>query len=314
MKKFFKTIKLIFNIILIILACIIITKLWKIYKINDFDEFIKAEYVQGVSEFVRDEEVRYSEANSYKIISEEFNEALIYKNIKTEKETPYRVSAMVKYENVQNETENTEAGVNIGIMDTIEKSKSYIGTSNGWQKISFEFNSKNRENVDLVFRLGSYEDNSKGTVWFSDFQIEKGEQETDSNWNFAFFIINNIDVEIEENGIKKQVKMELSKSETQLLKDNLERFAKSMKDLSGNLMTATYKLYDINTPITSITYSEEHGYYITAKDVKNITDPYVENEEFDHIFVAYKLGEELHKEKISDGGDWIGLRRNGIWK
>lgn len=78
-------------------------------------------------------------------------------------------------------------------------------------------------------------------------------------------------------------------------------------------MTVTYKVFNINMPITSISYSEEHGYYITANDVKNIIDNYIEKEEFDHIFVVYKLGEELHQEKISMGGDWIGLRRNDIW-
>ena len=139
---------------------------------------------------------------------------------------------MVKYENVQNEKENTEAGVNIGIMDTMEKSKSYIGNSNGWEKISFEFNSKNRESVDIVFRLGSYDDNSKGTVWFSDFQIEKGEKEKDNNWNCALFIMNSLDVNIQKNGINKQVKMELSKEEKELLTENFERFKTSMKELS----------------------------------------------------------------------------------
>lgn len=79
-------------------------------------------------------------------------------------------------------------------------------------------------------------------------------------------------------------------------------------------MTVTYKVFNIDIPITSITDSKEHGYYITANDVNKIIDSYIESEEFDHIFVAYKLGEELHQEKIAIGGDWIGLRRNDLWK
>ena len=44
-------------------------------------------------------------------------------------------------------------------------------------------------------------------------------------------------------------------------------------------------------------------------------EEYVDNskEEYDHIFIAYKLGEDLHEEHIRTG-DWIGLRRNGIQK
>lgn len=71
-------------------------------------------------------------------------------------------------------------------------------------------------------------------------------------------------------------------------------------------MTVTYDIYDINKPITTISKNEEYGYYVAANNVKEIIDNYIESNEYDHIFVAYKLGENLHKEKIKTG-DWIGL-------
>lgn len=227
-----KIISLIIDILVLIIAYIIISQLWHTYKINDFGDFTKAEYNEGISEFIRDDINKYSKSYSYKINSKDFNDALIYKNVKTEKNTPYKVTAMVKYENVENENQNTEGGVNIGIMDTTEKSISYTGNSNQWQKVTFEFNSKNRDNVDLVFRLGSYDDNSKGTVWFSDFKIEKGTIEENNNWNCALFIMKNIDVEIEKDGNKKHTELELNNQEIKLLKENMERFKVSMKELS----------------------------------------------------------------------------------
>jgi len=313
-RKDLKLFSILIDIIILIIAYLIISKLWHIYKLNDFGDFIKAEYVlSNVSEFIRDDDIKYSDISSYKITSYDFNDAVIYKNIEVEKETSYKVSVMAKYENVENEDQNAEAGVNIGIMDTIEKSESYIGTSDGWQKITFEFNSKNRESIDIAFRLGAYDSNAKGTVWFSDFQIEKGNETTDNNWNCALFIMNNIEVNIEKNGVSKLVKTSLNKSEIQLLKENIERFKNVMPELSGNMMTITYKIYNIDTPITSISYSDEQGYYITSADVKNLIDDIVNENEFDHIFVAYKLGEELHEEHITSGGDWIGLRWDVIW-
>lgn len=221
----------IFNIILVIAVIIVITKLWHTYEINEFGDFSKAEYRTGVSTFIRDDIVKYSNKNSYKIESNEFNDALIYKTINVEKDTVYRVTAMTKFKNVENEKAESEGGVNIGIMDTTEKSESLIGDSD-WQKISFEFDSKNRTQIDIVFRLGAYDDNSKGTVWFSDFTLEKGEKNTDKNWNFVCFIMKNLEAEFPDNGETKIANTVLNLNEINYIENNMKRFQTSMKELS----------------------------------------------------------------------------------
>lgn len=78
-------------------------------------------------------------------------------------------------------------------------------------------------------------------------------------------------------------------------------------------MTLTYKTVIVDTPVESISYSDEYGYYVSTANIKDILKQYIDNtnEEYDHVFVAYKLGEELHEERIKTG-DWIGLRRNDI--
>ncbi len=222
------------NLILIIVSIYIIMNLWHIYKINDFGDYVKAEYTSGISSFTRDDNVKYSNQYSYKIVSDEFNDALIYKSIEVEENTVYRVTAMVKFENVENEKSESEGGVNIGIVDTIEKSDSLTGTGD-WQLLTFEFDSKNRNSVDIAFRLGSYDDNSKGIVWFSDFTLEKGEKDTNNNWNFICLIIKNIDVEIAENGAMSNVKMSLQSNEITLIEDNMKRFQTSMKEMSRRI-------------------------------------------------------------------------------
>lgn len=78
-------------------------------------------------------------------------------------------------------------------------------------------------------------------------------------------------------------------------------------------MTVSYKTIIIDEPISTVSSSEEYGYYVSVDNTRDLLKKYIDNseEEYDHIFVAYKLGEELHEEKIRTG-DWIGLRRNGI--
>lgn len=224
----------IINVGLLIIAIIIIYKVFHIYKINNFGDFVKAEHTTGKSYFIRDNTIKYSNKYSYKIESLEFNDALIYKNIDIEPNSVYKITAMVKFQNVENEKEVSEGGVNIGILDTTEKSDSLVGNGD-WQQLSFHFDSKNRTNIDIVFRLGSYDDNSKGTVWFSDFTIEKGEKNTDNNWNFMCLIMKKLDIEIDKNGIKKKTKMELQPSEISLIESNMKRFQTSMKEMSRGI-------------------------------------------------------------------------------
>lgn len=222
----------IFNIILVIIVVIAIYYVWHLYRINDFGDFVKAEYSIGISEFTRDDNVKYSDKYSYKIQSQEFNDALIYRNIDVEKNTLYRVTAMVKYEDVQNEKEDSEGGVNIGIMDTTEKSNSLVGNGD-WQSLVFQFDSKNRANVDIAFRLGAYDDNSKGTVWFTDFKLEKGKKDENNNWNFICLIMKNLEVDIEKDGSKVKTNLNLKPSEISLIENNMKRFQNSMKEMSN---------------------------------------------------------------------------------
>ena len=234
MRKKKSKFSIVLNIILLIIAVIIIVKLWHIYKLNDFREFTKAELNSGISEFSRDDEIKYSNVYSYKINSNDYNDALIYKNLQIEKNTPYKIKAMVKYEDVQNKNELSNGGVNIGIMDTLEKSESYTGSSD-WKEIVFEFDSKERDNVNIAFRLGSNDDNTKGTVWFTNFKIEKGIKKDDSNWNCVLFIMKNMNVDNEENGITKNTNLSLKDEEISLLKENMQRFKEAMKELSRKL-------------------------------------------------------------------------------
>ncbi len=160
-------------IAIVIILIFVAFKLYKNYSRTNFNDFTRTEYKPYTSEFSRDDETKYGASKSYKISSQEENDAMFYKTINVTPNTPYKVTCMVKTENVKTVKEVSNGGAHISISDTVEKSKSITGT-NDWQKLEFIFNSKNRTSVNIGFRLGGYDDNCTGTAWFSNFTIESG--------------------------------------------------------------------------------------------------------------------------------------------
>lgn len=296
--------KIIYLIILIILI-VIAYKMYDKYKINNINDFIRTEYKPYTSEFTRDDEVKYSRQSSYKISSKEENDAMLYKNITVTPNTPYKVTCMVKTENVKTLKAVSNGGAHISIADTVEKSRSITGTSD-WQKLEFIFNSKNRTSINLGFRLGGYDDNCTGTVWFSDFTIEQGAQSDDTNWDFVCLVFQNTNVEIDKNGTPTRIKLNMSLEEIGQMRQNMARFKTSCEELSNNQMQVSYDFITIAEPITTLSYDTENGYYVAPENVKDVIQKYLNKKHYDHIFVCIKLGDNEHKDDIPVY-DWIGL-------
>ena len=303
MQKLKKTIKVIFSLMTTAVLILILVYVFDIYKQNSFKEFGRAELNLHTSEFKRDKNVQYTKGvYSYRITSNVMNDATLFKELAVEKNTPYKVSCMVKTKNVVAENDNIDSGAHISIIDTVEKSKSIQGT-NEWQELVFYFNSYDRESVNIGFRLGGYQADCTGTAWFSDFKVEKGVMDADSVWNVACFVIPYTDV-ILDDGVEVAVKM--SQSDIYNTKSNMERFKNSCYNLSGGLMSVEYDFFETNATLTSVTYDEANGNYIAAEDVAHIIDPYLEKENYDHIFIVARLGDSAKNVEIQVK-DWIGL-------
>ena len=295
------------NIIFTIIVIFVIYKLLGLYKVYYFNDFTKAEQTLGITKFTRDNKIKYSDNYSYKIESDQFNDAIFYKTINVKKNTPYKLTCMVKTKDVENVSKKNNGGAHISIVNSVEASK-YISGTEDWQELEFIFDSKNRDTIEIGFRLGGNETNSKGTAWFSNFKLEEGIKTNSNNWNVACFIMKNIDTQLSD-GQKLKLSMELKDVES--VKSNMQRFAVACKDLSEGQMTAQYDVYEIEEPIKTITYSEEYGYYVDSADVEDIIIPYLNKKEYDYIFVAVRLG-DLDKNIEIPIYDWIGLRRNGF--
>ena len=294
------------NITSWIIIIMILILAFNFYKHNNFNEFIRSEMNLHTSEFKRDSETKYSKTDSYRITSNTKNDATIYKKVKVEKNTPYKVTCMVKTENVIPENEISGVGAQISIIGTTEKSIAITGTQE-WQKIEMIFNSKDREEVDIGFRLGGYLGECTGTAWFSDFTFEEGTLSQNNNWRFACFIFENTDVTI--NG--KNVKLSMTDTDIFDIRDTMKRFRTTIREISNSKIIADYDTYIVKEPINKLSYDQEFGYYVSAEDIENSIKDIVKENEYDHIFVVIRLGDEEHKNDIQIN-DWIGLRFNGL--
>ena len=290
-----KVISRIFSLIMLIG---LITALVYIYNKYYFNDFIKANENKGETSYYRDSSQKYNGQKSYCIENKDYNDALFFKEISVKKDTPYRITCMVKTENVESDKPET-SGACISIMGTADQTIPIQGTTD-WQKVTLLVDSKEQDKLDISFRLGGYDGYSKGKVWFSDIHVEEGIKDETSDWNVVCFLIDNIDVNIEG----KHHTYSLTQEDKDLLKDNLKRFANTVESFSNNAMTVSYQTVEIKEPLTSLSYDQENYYYVAAKDVKPLIDDYVQKNEYDHIFIGIRMGDTLSSIPVNE---WIGL-------
>ena len=294
------------SLICIIIMIVMIYILFGVYKTYYFNGFIKAETTLGISEFKRDKSVKFSDAWSYKIESPTQNDAAFYKEFEVEPHTPYKLTCMVKTQDVIPSGTNTDGGACISIIEAPEISKSITGT-NDWQLLELMFNSNSRTSIKLGCRLGGNSGTAQGTAWFTDFKLEKGLNSNDTNWNVACFIFENTDVEI--NG--ERMTFSLSSSEIEAVKNDMKNFQSSCKRMSENKMSISYEIYNIEETLTTISYSDEHKYYFDPYDVNKVIENTVLENNYDYIFTVMKMG---NNEKEIPVENWVGLRKYGpIW-
>lgn len=297
-----KKVRKIISYIIMIIAIIVCVIIYKKYNFNDFEKSIR---LSNITEFTRDSEVKYAKYDSYKIENKDYNDAMFSQTISVIPNTPYKVTCMVRTENVENQNNLNSGGAHICLNNTQERSNLITGT-NDWQELSFMFNSKNETEVEVGFRLGGYSTLSKGTVWFSDFKVEAGVASTSNKWKMACFIFPNIDVTVNVDGKTENVKLQMTSDDIRTVENNLARFKNSMREVSKDKINIEYETYVIKKPIKTLSYDEENDYYVSAEDVYEYIDSYVKKNMYDHIYVAFRMAD---KQKGNDTlvNDWIGL-------
>lgn len=287
------------------IAIYVLIQVYGIYKQKNMNDFIRAERNLYTSKFSRDFETTLGKEGSYKIESGKDNDAMFYKTIDVKPNTVYKVSCMVKTESVVPANANTGGGAQISLEGTIERSDYITGTQD-WTELTLYFNTKNKTSVNIGFRLGGYDDMCSGTAWFDNLKLEKGIVDTSNEWNFVCFIFENVNVNLDENGSINNYNITMSQEEKNEIKSNMLRFKRSFEEFSEGKIRINYDIIEMKEPLTSLSYDDKNEYYVNPENVSSIINKYLNEKEYDHIFVAMKLG-DLSKNIEIPVNDWIGL-------
>ncbi len=297
--------KIVKNVISLILMVAIVIVVYYVYQKYNFNEFVKAENTLGISKFERDKLQKCTNSNSYKIENPSYHDAMFYETVPVIPNTPYKVTCKIKTNEVRSKNENTDSGAHICIAESLEKSDNVTGTTD-WTTVTFYFNSKNRTQVNIGFRLGGYEDECMGTAWFSDFKMESGMPDESNQWNFLCLLFDYVDVNIEKEGTNQNIKLRLTQTDKDDISICMRRFKTSMEEMSKGKMKVKYDIAETTTPITTLSYDEENGYYVSGYNVKEVMDSYLAQGKYDHIFIAFRTG-DINQRNAIPVNDWIGL-------
>ena len=138
---------------------------------------------------------------------------------------------------------------------------------------------------NLYLIVGGNSGYAKGTAWFSDFTLEEGTADNSNEWKFAYFILENTDVNVDG----KQVNIKVTENDIKDIKQTINRFTTSCEELSQRKMKCLSDMYEITAPLTELSYDEQFGYYVSPENVEELIKKYIEGTDYDHIFVIMRL-------------------------
>lgn len=142
--------------------------------------------------------------------------------------------------------------------------------------------------------------------------MEAGTANQNRTWKMACFIFPKIDVDVNVNGTTQHVKLEMTQEDIQTIDSNLKRCQTSIPQMTQNKMAVEYDLYTISEPIHTLSYDEDNSYHVAAIDVYDLINKYIEEKEYDHIYVAFRMADKQKGSNVLVN-DWIGLGGMDYW-
>jgi hypothetical protein len=139
---------------------------------------------------------------SVKIDAPTPNDARWIQTVDIEPNTWYFLSGWIKTDNVGHSSEPVDAGANLSLYGTWERSAGVFGTQ-GWTRNSILFNSGDDIQVTVGARLGYWAGTTTGTAWFDDLQLTPiVPMDPHPGWKILILIYQETDFEVtDDNGI-----------------------------------------------------------------------------------------------------------------
>jgi hypothetical protein len=108
--------------------------------------------------------------HSIKVSADTPNDASWIQTIALQPETNYLLTGWIKTENVEHSSQAVDAGANLCLFGTWQRTAGVFGTSD-WQEVRMTFNSGPTGSVTIGARLGFWSGVTTGTAWFDDLRI-----------------------------------------------------------------------------------------------------------------------------------------------
>lgn len=98
------------------------------------------------------------------------DDVAVGQKVRVKPNTQYVLSGWIKTEDVRIVEAGGEFGASLGVMGTWEANRSFTGTRD-WARVSVEFNTGNRDTVEVAARLGHNGSTATGRAWFDDLEL-----------------------------------------------------------------------------------------------------------------------------------------------
>ncbi len=265
------------------------------YRLFDYGNYTKGITEMNKTEFRRDKDIKIGNTYSYRLTNTDYTDSMMFREIEVKPNTAYMVSCYIRTENVRSRDEDPIAGAQIILKDTEEHSLVLSGT-NDWTKVEFCFSSKNQTKVEIGFRLGGNTGKVKGRAWFDEIVFEEGQGIHDNHWNMLVCMLDELNVKTDDI----ETSSKLTSEDYSNINEAMRNFKESSSELSYGKLQIDYDIVKVSSPIESLTYDYNFGYYLSEKDVYSQILEYYLKGDYDYVFVCFRLDDNL----VSN---WIGL-------
>lgn len=180
---------------------------------------------QPVSELTWDDEVHRSGTRSIAIHSPTPNDARWIQTVTVEPHTIYELSGWIRTEGVQHSPQAVDAGANLTVMGTWERSEALIGT-NDWTFRTLRFNSGDSTTVTVGARLGFWSGTTAGSAWFDDLRLAPMTGPLPARWRMLVLIYDRTDLRYTDgSGTERHIVAQMTPEEVQRARTRAIRFA-----------------------------------------------------------------------------------------
>ena len=233
--------------------------------------------------FAWDNTQAHSGTKSIKIFAPSENDARWVQSAAVEPNTLHFLSGWIKTENVDHSSQSVDAGANLSLYGTWERSDGVFG-SQKWTRGSFLFNSGDSGQVSIAARLGSWAGITTGTAWFDDLQLRPiVPMDPHPAWKILVLIYQDTDFEVtDDGGVVHRYVASMTHDESQKAALAAKRFVEvDIPALtSGNMVPEV----SIRFPDHALSHLSPTGggYWPSPEDTAEDRDP-----EFDSVIVIW---------------------------